>query len=123
MSKRRLRRRACSLYRSGAAGFAFAGDRPPRGRSNVGHPVGESADRELSAVARAEGWQVMRFEPLGRRFKAGVAMARAAAVGVGGAPLASGYPAREPSSTAAQELAFALEDGRTHVEHALARGP
>ena len=49
----------------------------------------------------------MRFEPLGRRLKAGVAMAEAAAVGgIGGAALASGYPDREPSSTAAQELAL-----------------
>ena len=34
----------------------------------------------------------------------------------------SGYHIREAGSTAAQELAFTLEDGLTYVEHALARG-
>ena len=76
------------------------------GGHDVGYPVGGNPDRELSAVARAEGWKLMRFEPLGRRLKAGVAMAGPAAVGVGGAPLARGYPDREPSSTAAQRGHF-----------------
>src|SRR5918999_2070374 len=33
----------------------------------VGHPVAVNPDRELQRVARAEGWQIMRFDKLGRR--------------------------------------------------------
>ncbi|MGZ4271536.1 MAG: HAD family hydrolase, partial [Solirubrobacteraceae bacterium] len=36
----------------------------------VGHPVAVNPDAELGRVARAEGWEVMRFEQLGRRLKA-----------------------------------------------------
>jgi HAD superfamily hydrolase (TIGR01490 family) len=35
----------------------------------VGHPVVVNPDRELLRVARAEGWDVMRFETLGRRIQ------------------------------------------------------
>jgi hypothetical protein len=78
-------------------------------------------DRELAAAARAEGWNVMRFKRLGRRRKAGVAMAGAAAAGgIGGAALASGYHIREAGSTAAQEFAFTLK-GLSHVRRARAR--
>jgi HAD superfamily hydrolase (TIGR01490 family) len=33
----------------------------------VGHPVVVNPDEELTAIARDEGWRVMRFERLGRR--------------------------------------------------------
>ncbi|HEU4657530.1 MAG TPA: HAD-IB family hydrolase, partial [Capillimicrobium sp.] len=49
----------------------------------VGHPVAVNPDAELARVAAAEGWDVMRFETLGRRLKVA-----AAAVAVAGASLA-----------------------------------
>jgi HAD superfamily hydrolase (TIGR01490 family) len=56
----------------------------------VGHPVAVNPDRELARVARAEGWEVLRFERLGRRLKAVVGLAGAAvAGGVGSAALAA----------------------------------
>jgi HAD superfamily hydrolase (TIGR01490 family) len=49
----------------------------------VGHPVVVNPDAELRRVARQEGWEIMRFEQLGRRLKAGAAFALAALVGTG----------------------------------------
>ena len=49
----------------------------------VGHPVVVNPDAELRRVAREEGWEVMRFEQLGRRLKAGAAVVLAALVGTG----------------------------------------
>jgi hypothetical protein len=49
----------------------------------VGHPVVVNPDAELARVARDEGWEVMRFEQLGRRLKAGGAVLLAALVGTG----------------------------------------
>jgi HAD superfamily hydrolase (TIGR01490 family) len=50
----------------------------------VGHPVAVNPDAELARVARAEGWEVMRFERLGRRLRiAAGAAAVASAVAVG----------------------------------------
>jgi HAD superfamily hydrolase (TIGR01490 family) len=55
----------------------------------VGHPVAVNPDRELGRVARERGWQVMRFDRLGRRLRVTVALAGAAAAGgVGSAALA-----------------------------------
>jgi HAD superfamily hydrolase (TIGR01490 family) len=49
----------------------------------VGNPVAVNPDAELGRVARQEGWQVLRFERLGRRLAlAGTAVA---AVAIGGA--------------------------------------
>jgi HAD superfamily hydrolase (TIGR01490 family) len=54
----------------------------------VGHPVAVNPDSELAQAAREEGWEVLRFERLGRRLKAGAALAGAAvAGGVGSAAL------------------------------------
>jgi phosphoserine phosphatase len=65
----------------------------------VGHPVAVNPDAELARVARAEGWEVLRFDRLGRRLKAAVALAGAAvAGGVGSAALAGGRGARLRSS-------------------------
>ena len=47
----------------------------------VGHPVAVNPDRTLARVAAEEGWEVMRFEQLGRRLKTVAALAAAAAVG------------------------------------------
>ncbi|HEX8205331.1 MAG TPA: HAD family hydrolase [Solirubrobacteraceae bacterium] len=50
----------------------------------VGHPVAVNPDAELFRIARAEGWDVLRFERLGRRLKIVVAaFAMAAAGGFG----------------------------------------
>jgi HAD superfamily hydrolase (TIGR01490 family) len=49
----------------------------------VGHPVVVNPDAELARVAREEGWEIMRFERLGRRLKAAGAVAIAALVGTG----------------------------------------
>jgi HAD superfamily hydrolase (TIGR01490 family) len=47
----------------------------------VGHPVAVNPDTELTRVAREEGWEVMRFDRLGRRLRVGAAALGAAAVG------------------------------------------
>ena len=49
----------------------------------VGHPVAVNPDAELRRIAREEGWEVMRFEQLGRRLKAAGAVVLAALVGTG----------------------------------------
>jgi HAD superfamily hydrolase (TIGR01490 family) len=49
----------------------------------VGHPVAVNPDRELGRIAREEGWEILRFEKLGRRLR--VAGAAALAAGLGGA--------------------------------------
>jgi HAD superfamily hydrolase (TIGR01490 family) len=54
----------------------------------VGHPVAVNPDRELARIARQEGWEVLRFDRLGRRLKAGVGVLAATAVGgIGSAAL------------------------------------
>jgi HAD superfamily hydrolase (TIGR01490 family) len=50
----------------------------------VGHPVAVNPDAELARVARAEGWEIMRFERLGRRLR----------IAVGAAALAGALAAR-----------------------------
>src|SRR5919202_3280701 len=47
----------------------------------VGHPVVVNPDATLARVAREEGWDVLRFERLGRRLRVGAAALGAAAVG------------------------------------------
>jgi HAD superfamily hydrolase (TIGR01490 family) len=49
----------------------------------VGNPVAVNPDAELLALARERGWQVMRFERLGRRIAIGGSLLTAAAVGGG----------------------------------------
>jgi HAD superfamily hydrolase (TIGR01490 family) len=49
----------------------------------VGQPVVVNPDAELRRVAREQGWEIMRFERLGRRLKAVAAFAFAALVGTG----------------------------------------
>ncbi len=53
----------------------------------VGHPVAVNPDAPLARVAREEGWEVMRFDRLGRRLKIVAAFAAMAA--------ASGFGRRE----------------------------
>jgi HAD superfamily hydrolase (TIGR01490 family) len=47
----------------------------------VGHPVAVNPDAELARIAREEGWEILRFERLGRRLRV---VAAAAVVGVTG---------------------------------------
>ena len=53
----------------------------PADAAAVGHPVAVNPDTELGRVARAEGWEVLRFERLGRRLRVAGAAAGAAALG------------------------------------------
>jgi HAD superfamily hydrolase (TIGR01490 family) len=50
----------------------------------VGHPVVVNPDAELARVAREEGWEVLRFDRLGRRLKGAAVLAGAAAAGGAG---------------------------------------
>ncbi|MDX6585558.1 MAG: hypothetical protein QOI31_31 [Solirubrobacterales bacterium] len=54
----------------------------------VGNAVAVNPDTELAEVARAEGWQVMRFEKLGRRLAILAATLTAALIGGGAASYA-----------------------------------
>jgi hypothetical protein len=58
----------------------------------VGRPVAVNPDPELARIAGAEGWQVMRFEKLGRRLTIVGATVVAAAVGGMGTMLARRRP-------------------------------
>jgi HAD superfamily hydrolase (TIGR01490 family) len=49
----------------------------------VGHPVAVNPDKELARVAREEGWEIMRFERLGRRLRVAAAAALVSATAVG----------------------------------------
>lgn len=54
----------------------------------VGHPVAVNPDAALGRLAREEGWEVLRFERLGRRLKAAIGLGAAALTGgVGSAAL------------------------------------
>jgi hypothetical protein len=54
----------------------------------VGHPVVVNPDSTLAKAARAERWEVLRFDRLGRRMKAAVGLIGAAvAGGVGSAAI------------------------------------
>jgi HAD superfamily hydrolase (TIGR01490 family) len=50
----------------------------------VGHPVAVNPDAELAQVAREEGWEIMRFDRLGRRLRLATGAAGMALIGVGG---------------------------------------
>jgi len=55
----------------------------------VGHPVAVNPDNALERIARERGWQIMRFDRLGRRVKLGAAVCGVALVGVGGGYVAA----------------------------------
>src|SRR4051794_40456795 len=50
----------------------------------VGHPVAVNPDSELARVAREEGWEIMRFDRLGRRLRIVAGMAAVGLLGVSG---------------------------------------
>jgi HAD superfamily hydrolase (TIGR01490 family) len=57
----------------------------------VGHPIAVNPDKELLAEARDNGWQVLRFDRLGRRLKATFGVLGAAIAGwLGSVVLSSG---------------------------------
>jgi len=58
----------------------------------VGHPVAVNPDAELERIARAEGWEVMRFDKLARRLRIAAAVAAVGVVGGGGGYLAARLP-------------------------------
>ena len=51
----------------------------------VGNPVAVNPDPPLAEIAKAEGWQTLRFERLGRRLLAFALTLLAAAAGLGAA--------------------------------------
>ena len=55
----------------------------------VGHPVAVNPDAALARVAREEGWDVMRFDRLGRRITGAAALVAAALVGTAGRSVAA----------------------------------
>jgi HAD superfamily hydrolase (TIGR01490 family) len=56
----------------------------------VGHPVVVNPDNGLARIARDEGWEILRFDRLGRQIKTGLALAGAAAAGgIGSAAIAT----------------------------------
>jgi HAD superfamily hydrolase (TIGR01490 family) len=70
-----------------AASYAYSDSESdlPMLRS-VGHPVAVNPDTVLARVARAEGWEILRFDRLGRRLRVtGAAVAAAAIGGLGSA--------------------------------------
>src|SRR4051795_9470519 len=50
----------------------------------VGHPVAVNPDAELMRVAREEGWEIMRFDRLGRRLRLAGGAAAIGLLGVSG---------------------------------------
>ena len=60
----------------------------------VGHPIAVNPDAELGRVAKQEGWDVMRFEQLGRRLKAGAAVVLISLVGGGTRVVVAGQKKR-----------------------------
>jgi HAD superfamily hydrolase (TIGR01490 family) len=73
-----------------AASYAYSDSESdlPMLRS-VGHPVVVNPDKELARVAGEEGWQVVRFDKLGRWLRVGAAAGAMALVGGGGGYLAA----------------------------------
>jgi HAD superfamily hydrolase (TIGR01490 family) len=55
----------------------------------VGHPVAVNPDRELARIAREEGWEILRFERLGRRLRVAGAATLAALLGGAGSIVVS----------------------------------
>jgi HAD superfamily hydrolase (TIGR01490 family) len=74
----------------------------------VGHAVAVNPDAALARVAREEGWQILRFDRLGRQLKALVGLAGAAvAGGIGSAAIAARARRR---GTKTQQLGRAVRD-------------
>jgi HAD superfamily hydrolase (TIGR01490 family) len=61
----------------------------------VGHPVAVNPDKALEQIAREEGWQIMRFDKLGRRLRIGALATGMALVGGGGGYAAARFRPRK----------------------------
>lgn len=70
----------------------------------VGNPVAVNPDPPLAAIAREEGWQILRFERLGRRLVAFAVTLLATVAGVGASRVATRRRVPPPSR-------FALRSG------------
>ena len=68
----------------------------------VGNPVAVNPDPPLAALARDEGWQVLRFEQLGRRLTALAFTVVATLAGVGASRLAANHRKPPPRRFAAR---------------------
>ena len=55
----------------------------------VGHPVAVNPDTELARIAIEEGWEILRFEQLGRRLRALAALLAMGLVGTAGRAVAT----------------------------------
>jgi hypothetical protein len=55
----------------------------------VGHPVAVNPDPALTEIAAEEGWELMRFERLGRRLVAVAVTALATVAGFGASRIAA----------------------------------
>jgi HAD superfamily hydrolase (TIGR01490 family) len=60
----------------------------------VGHPVAVNPDGPLAKVARDEGWDILRFDRLGRRLKVAAAFVAFSAVGGAGRHALRARPSR-----------------------------
>jgi HAD superfamily hydrolase (TIGR01490 family) len=80
----------------------------------VGHPVAVNPDHELGRIAGDEGWEVLRFDRLGRRLKAAAAVVVAATAGGMGTVVvaARSRPRRQPPRTPAGRAAVRLAPRR-----------
>ena len=65
---------------------------------HVGHPVAVNPDRELERVANEEGWEILRFEQLGRKLLAFGALALMGLVGTAGRTVVARRGAAPPAS-------------------------
>jgi len=79
----------------------------------VGHPVAVNPDRELARVAAQEGWEVLRFETLGRSLKVAAGVLAATALGgVARGTIVRALPARPVRAVRAVAPAAAARAGR-----------
>jgi HAD superfamily hydrolase (TIGR01490 family) len=62
----------------------------------VGHPVAVNPDATLARIGREEGWEVFRFDRLGRRLKGAALVAGAAAAGGAGSAVIVARARRRP---------------------------
>lgn len=70
----------------------------------VGHPVAVNPDADLAQIAADEGWEILRFEQLGRKLKAMAALVAMGLVGTAGRAVATrrtgGVPPASPRARA-----------------------
>ena len=103
----------------------------------VGNPVAVNPDATLAAVARKEGWRVIRFDKLGRRLRVAGALGALALVGGTGGYMAGRRRRTPPATPSFLALALGLRlpvqhqgadearegPGRRHGPHDVPRDP